>query len=445
MYTKCIYQADGQLVCVPDARARVKEPFYNEVIYFNKGNYRQIKDNKLTNQEGVNIINVNEYMFISDSSYTYYILLTESGNLELRTYAGDRTIWSSASSYNRRPGTKVKYGKLLPNGKFALYASSSDTATDEYEFWSTGRNGDEGTYTLEITGNGNLQIKHASGTVIWDSYASNPAIQGSGGLVSTTNNNWVEHIFNDAGTFTLTVAREVKIQMVGGGGGGGGNGGGGVGGGGGGGEYKEVTQVFQPGSYSITIGAGGAANQPGGETSVSGQGVRIVANGGGAGGYGSIAGMDRLNGGGGGGGGYANAAGGSGRKPGGTATGGRGINDINTSRLKTHRGGGGAGMVTNGSDGGNGGEGQSITYGGSNRKVLGSGGGGGNTAASFAGNTTASRGGTGAGDGGYNLGSSKYDPTPGNPNSGGGGGGACWDGFGASGGSGFVLISYYRF
>jgi hypothetical protein len=81
------------------------------------------------------------------------------------------------------------------------------------------------------------------------------------------------HRFNSSGTFTISSLRstsiEVEYLVVAGGGGGGTN----MGGGGGGGGFLSGNTVLTPGSYTVTVGAGGAgapAGTTGGHPTVPG-------------------------------------------------------------------------------------------------------------------------------------------------------------------------------
>jgi hypothetical protein len=109
--------------------------------------------------------------------------------------------------------------------------------------------------------------------------------------------------FTSSGTFTPKKKVKIDVFLVGGGGGGrngvGNQGGGGGGAGGYAGTWTSVTLAANQ-NYTITIGAGGAANGgTGGTTSISGPGISTMSKNGGAGG------IDRAHGGNGGSGGAA--------------------------------------------------------------------------------------------------------------------------------------------
>ena len=106
-------------------------------------------------------------------------------------------------------------------------------------------------------------------------------------------NNWCYKDFTANGSFTPPAGcDEIYIEAIGGGGGGGNadqpsssilSSNARVGTGGGGGGYARKHVANPSGNYTIIIGAGGAAAQAGGNTTVTGTGCNISANGGGAG------------------------------------------------------------------------------------------------------------------------------------------------------------------
>jgi hypothetical protein len=132
----------------------------------------------------------------------------------------------------------------------------------------------------------------------------------TGGNVSglAPGNGYIYHTFTSPGNFTVTGSKSMEIFLVGGGGGGGLNGGAGAGqGGGGAGGLVYATNVpISSGTYSVTVGSGGATGTNGGDstfhtffTAKGGGGSSNASNGGGAG----------LNGGCGGGAGARSSAG----------------------------------------------------------------------------------------------------------------------------------------
>ena len=196
----------------------------------------------------------------------------------------------------------------------------------------------------------------------------------------------------------------------------------------GGGNSAESPISIGLGTYSVTIGAGGAT-PGGGEKGTNGSDsifASITSLGGGGGG--SDTGGDDAKSGGSGGGGALDGSGGSG-------TSGQGYGGGNGNRLGglNTGGGGGAGQVgqnAGNATGGNGGNGVASSITGSS--VYRAGGGGG------ASNGTPASGGLGGGGNGSVTGTSANNGTA---NTGGGGGGADYAPTG-SGGSGIVIIKY---
>ena len=226
-----------------------------------------------------------------------------------------------------------------------------------------------------------------------------------------------------------------------------GGGGTGQGGGGAGGLLTSTVTLSTPNTYTVTVGAGGAAGTNiaaavnGSNSVLSGTGLTtITATGGGAGGIfanGSTGANNGVSGGSGGGGGGADT--GSTGGTGAAGTSGQGFAGGNGSSLNTISaggGGGGGGAVgTNAvtSTGGSGGVGATSSISGTSTYYAGGGSGGGSV--SVAGGL----GGGGAGSPSNTIGN------PGTANTGGGGGGAgnTTGGLaGGAGGSGIIIISY---
>tara|TARA_R100000231_G_scaffold2156_5_gene3732 strand:+ start:3300 stop:4892 length:1593 start_codon:yes stop_codon:yes gene_type:complete len=279
----------------------------------------------------------------------------------------------------------------------------------------------------------------------------------SGGTVTTSGGERI-HVFNTSGTFVNTVALTNVAYLIVAGGGGGGVANGGGGGGGAGGyrnsfgsetsgrnsSTESKVSSLAAGSYTITVGGGGAGNvHGGGSGSVGVQGSNssfnsIVSIGGGFG-----AGDDsRVGGGGGSGGGNARTT----QSSVGAGTSGQGFDGGNAGS-NAGGGGGGAGAAgtngTGGTIGGNGGNGLSSSITGSAVTRAGGGGGG----AESPNNNNGGVGGTGGGGKGGQAGSVGSTPTTGDPNSGGGGGASGDYNTGGShngqnGGSGVVIIRY---
>ena len=277
----------------------------------------------------------------------------------------------------------------------------------------------------------------------------------TGGDRTVTVDGYRIHTFTSTATFTVTQGGFVEYVIVAGGGGGGGWGGGGGAGGyrssvtgelSGGNSVPEPKIWVEPGTYTITIGAGGTsgttAYAPGGDgTTSSAFGISAIGGGGG-GHYNANSGRGGGSGGG-GGGGEANttapvSAGGSS-----VATQGftGGVSYGRPSSVYWGSGGGGGAASTGNNStagviGGNGGAGQLTTISGYPQYLAGGGGG----HSPGAGNTNFTRGGAGGGGDGGNYTSAALECRSGLPNTGGGGGGGFY-GIGL-GGSGIVIIRY---
>lgn len=227
-------------------------------------------------------------------------------------------------------------------------------------------------------------------------------------------------IFNSSGTLTVDEVTVVEYLIVGGGGGGA-NGRGG--GGGGGGGVVSSSALLAPGTYAITVGAGGAVATQGGSSAIAG--VASVIGGGKGGGESS------------GQSGGPGACGGGATNSAAVGSGSVGY-DGGLSSGRTGGGGGGMGGVGgNGTESpkkaGDGGPGVVSTITGS--PVYYGGGGGGGTM--WGTDYTPGYGGLGGGGNGEN---SSGGSTAGTPNTGGGGGGG--SGTGRAGGSGVVVVRY---
>ena len=279
--------------------------------------------------------------------------------------------------------------------------------------------------------------------------ANSAQAKATGGDTITRDASYWYHVFNKSGTFTPAQNLTNVEYLVVAGGGGGGNftyyGGGGAGG------YRSNTgQSFSSGTaYAITVGAGGALNNKGNNSSIAGTGMSTFSStGGGFGGNGTVNGKDNIlfnggNGGSGGGSGNQFKFGGNGNEGSySPSEGNNGGNGPSTGAGNSSGGGGGgagaagATGLGNGAAGGAGGNGSNAhsswatsTYSGVNGYYAGGGGGGaeGGVAAGGAG-------GDGGGGRGYgNAGNG----VSGTANTGGGGGAR--DGLG---GSGIVIVRY---
>lgn len=250
------------------------------------------------------------------------------------------------------------------------------------------------------------------------------------------------HTFLSSGTFEITAgSADIDYLVVAGGGGGGGVGdasGNYPAAGGGAGGYRESTIAgLGVGSYTVTIGAGGAGSSSSlvnGTTGSNSVFDTVTSLGGGGGGSSNSSTGNN---------GSAGGSGGGGAKSAGTQTGGAGTvgqgNDGGDSSAggSPYSGGGGGGAGAVGSDGsggtgGAGGAGTSSSINGSSVQRAGGGGGG-----------AVTTGGTASGGGGAG-GAADTAGTAATANTGGGGGGAGSNliNNGGNGGSGIVIVRY---
>jgi len=252
-------------------------------------------------------------------------------------------------------------------------------------------------------------------------------VSATGGTI-TTEDGYTIHTFTTGGSFTVVSGGEVEYLVVAGGGGGGADRGGG---GGAGGMLTGTLPNVTPGSYTITIGSGGAGALADNVTASNGNdssALGIISSGGGGGGSENTSGA---NGGSGGGASYSRTAGG-----GTTGQGNYGANGVSNPR-RTGGGGGAGAAATNQ----NGGVGLQSSISGTSTYYAGGGGGGDNRDGTSGGVIYGNEGNGGGGRGGIG---SNGNGTAGTPNTGGGGGGGGYfnDGHGGSGGSGIVIIRY---
>jgi hypothetical protein len=301
------------------------------------------------------------------------------------------------------------------------------------------------------------------GAVISSSGGAPAGITATGGVISDYSdgsNVYRAHVFTSSGTFSVSAVTGTGLAeylVVAGGGGGAGGwqaGGGGAGGyrssvsgesSGGGASAENVFSVStSPGSYVVTIGAGGVGGQPNpGSSAVTGsQGGPssfgpITSTGGG---YGATYVTSGSNPGGpGGSGGGAGDSVSSSTASGGTGTPGQGYNGGGRSGpyAPNYTGGGGGGAGGAGSTGGNslapGGNGVASSITGSSVTRAGGGGGGSYT------QPVGAPGGTGGGGTG---GGNPTSSTGGTYSTGGGGGGQGILLTGSNGGSGIVVVRY---
>jgi hypothetical protein len=298
------------------------------------------------------------------------------------------------------------------------------------------------------------------GPLDWTRVRVGSSVEATGGVVTDTVIGGVTyrlHTFTTVGnhTFQVGYGGSVDVLVVGGGGGGGGD----LGGGGGGGGVRHLQAVnMVPGSYTVTVGAGGTGggtsrnvNTVGGDGGPSVFWTYTANGGGGAGSYGNGNGSFQN--------GRAGASGGGGGAGdttstgvGGTGTSGQGSNGGSAYGAHPYNGGGGGGAGAAGaaatvSQGGAGGDGVAVAITGTSTFY---GGGGGGSWYGLNGNGSSRRPGGqgGGGAGGYGVGASGSTASglPGTANTGGGGGGGSWTGGQppgtGGGGSGLVIVRY---
>jgi hypothetical protein len=266
------------------------------------------------------------------------------------------------------------------------------------------------------------------------------AMIATGGTVSNVGGYRI-HTFTSSGTFTVTEGGDVEYLVVAGGGGGGSRH---AGGGGAGGFRTGTGMSLTAGSYSVTVGAGGAAGIANGSAPTKGANSSfngITSLGGGEGGQYPNQNPGGTGGSGGGGANFTGLSGDVGGA-GGAGTPGQGNNGGSGSGGAPWAAGGGGGAGSTGfpnpstSTGGAGGVGLSSSISGSAVFYAGGGGGGGsNSGPGGAGGN----GGGGAGGAGESPGTAG---TAGTANRGGGGGGTRDTAGGGAGGSGIVIIRY---
>jgi hypothetical protein len=268
---------------------------------------------------------------------------------------------------------------------------------------------------------------------------------------------WI-HTFTSSGTFTPKKGLTCDYLVVAGGGGGSDAGGGGAGGlrctvtaTGGGGTLESALTLLANTSYSVTIGAGGAAGPNNGTGSSGSNSVfsTITSTGGGNGSKYNVA--NASSGGSGGGGSWNSDANNGSAGAAGTANQGYAGGNANFSGTNGHypgAGGGGAGAVGGNATvsgnaaaaGGNGGAGVATSITGSSVTYAGGGGGG-----IYNKNTPGTGGTGGGGNGGGDI-AGGTSSTAGTANTGGGGGGGSSDnnanGVPRAGGSGIVIVRY---
>ena len=238
-------------------------------------------------------------------------------------------------------------------------------------------------------------------------------------------------------TSTTLAQYNIEYLVLAGGAGGGGTAGSRGGGGGAGSYISDTTLVTPTTDYTIVVGAGGAVNVNGNNSTAFGE----LATGGGTGGYGTGVEQDGSNGGSGGGGGGDIVAPGTDGGDGITGEGHVGGGGVTQpGQFAAAGGGGGAGtpglnaITISGGAGGDGGNGTTWLDG----TIYGGGGGGG-----YSGQTDGRFAAGGFGGGGDGASDAVQDATAGQTNRGAGGGGnGSVNEVAAAGGSGIVILRY---
>lgn len=262
-----------------------------------------------------------------------------------------------------------------------------------------------------------------------------PIVIATGGDSVVTANGYRTHTYTTVGSSSFVLTSTVpglsfQVLVVSGGGAGGGN----VGGGGGAGGAQLLTPTLSVGSYTVTVGNGGAIDSGTGQGQSGGSSTFNATTivGGGAGGvYGANSGL-------------AGACGGGAGNTYTYGTGSVGSNGGSTSGICGGGGGGmgGAGTSGSGYNGGTGGAGLSYTIGGVSYTVCGGGGGAGYDVAGTAG--VGGSGGSGVGAAGATVNNQPGGALAPTANRGGGGGGGTNNGNDAAspGAAGIVIVSY---
>lgn len=432
------------------------------------------------------ISNAGTLSFASSSAQTVSGIISGAGTLvksgagtltlsASNTFTGGISLGAGTLAVSGRLGGGSYAGAIVNDGTLAFTGSAIQTLTGAIS----------GSGTLSKSGSGTINLRaansHAGGTQVANGtlVVGNASALGSGG-VTLSGGTLALGVANALGSNALTfsggrlllhadsaVGGEIALTgaaanasisvgvlvdylVVGGGGGGGARDS--AGGGGGGGVLSNLLGngaplELVPGSYSVTVGAGGAgAVGPDGGGAARGEigGTSafhtVSALGGGGGGGYSIEGSSGATGGGSGRGKTTAAAGTAGQGyAGGGGTGGA------NSAVDTGGGGGGAGEAGQAgvasSKGGDGGDGLAVAITGTSTYYGGGGGG-----SPHRGATTLGGGLGGLGGGGNAATSNAVAPSNGQANTGGGGGAARSDvtgrNNGGSGGSGVVIIRY---
>jgi hypothetical protein len=339
----------------------------------------------------------------AQSGATYTFVLGDARNITTATNASAKTFTiPPQASVTWLTGTMIRVvnygaGALTVNGGVGVTVTNTASTIAQYGAATAIRTGSNAWTLVPFSGGaGNANFSDTATGTYTDSGINYKYLS----LLST-------------GTFTISTAGSADLLVIAGGGGGGRS----SGGGGGAGGYFQNNVYLPTGTYTCTIGAGGAA---GGGTGTNGSNTSIkiltVADGKfaciGGGGGGSDTATRAGSAGGSGGGGSDNTAGGTGAQSGNGGTPAAGW------------GAGGGGASADGNANGFGGAGFSSSITGA---AVGRGGGGGGRGST--GGTATDGGGTGG-----------VTATAGTANTGGGGGGSAAANPAGAGGSGIVIL-----
>jgi hypothetical protein len=267
-----------------------------------------------------------------------------------------------------------------------------------------------------------ISIRNSDGTPSSNGITKTVITAPTGGTI-TTYGSYRVHTFTSTANFVAGGALTADVLVVAGGGGGGAANGGDGGGGGAGGMIVSSGFSVSSGTYSVTVGGGGAGSTSGAAGSNGANSVfsSLTAIGGGGGGSGYTAANS---------GGSGGAPGSNGSNQGATGAGTAGQGNAGF-RDNGGEGTGGGGAGATGASNGDGGAGLVNTFKTGSNTTYAGGGGGGRDGRN-----------TSGGSGGGGNGHSTSGNTAGATNTGGGGGASGGSANGRAGGSGIVVIRY---
>lgn len=367
----------------------------------------------------------------ASSAHDSYSLLGQGANLTSNTFTNGEFYIPNYTSSNYK---SISSDNVLENN--AVFGYNEIAAS----LWSNA----SAITSIKITcGNGNFVQYSTFSLYGLAAVGTTPTIapKATGGSIIQTDGTYWYHAFLASGTFTPAVGLTCDYLVVAGGA----SGGSGGGGGGGAGAFRtDTSQSLTATGYTVTVGAGGAANTGtnarGNAGSTSSVNSLSSTGGGGGGAYG----VNNGNSGGSGGGAGSDGTTGTGGAGG---TGGYAGGNVTANVNLAAGGGGGAGAVgsaNSGTVGGAGGVGSSNAISGGATTAAGAlsggiyyfaGGGGGGV------NSGAGPAGAGGLGGGGAGGVNGVGRAAGTANTGGGGGGST-NGNGMAGGSGIVIVRY---